>query len=608
MAPRTTFSGLSDGLRPLALFDSMFADAGALGITPCTASGTANAITLTPITAAYAPVTSYSNNRLFSFRASATSTAATTVNVDGVGVKTLYRQDGTASVADIVSGGFYIVAENTTLDGFYLIGSSAGISALSLNRNTAAIPDGGLAASILRIAEADAVNAIETIDAFGAAVSPFLVLRRSRGTAAAGTAVANSDLLGTLQWRGYGTTAYSTARAYLEGRAAEAWTDAAQGTKIVIGTTPTGSTTPADRVTIAHDGTITLAVDLPVTEGGTGASTASAARTNLGVAIGTDVQAFDADLSALAAFSSTGIAVRTTTDTWAQRTLSAPAAGITITNPAGIAGNITFALANDLSALEGLGSTGIAVRTTTDTWAQRTITGTGAEITVTNGDGVSANPTLSLPTALTFTGKTITGGTYSSPTMTTPTLGVAAATSINKVALTAPATSATITLADGTTLTQTTSTSVGKGQYLGTATNDAATAGNIGESISTAVASGSAVSLSTGVATNIATISLTAGDWNVSINSVFTYGGGGNTTYVRASISQTSATLDVLAGKFGQFSFAAAGIVPSGNLTVEVPATRISLSGTTTIYFVADSAFTIGTCVCWGIIQARRMR
>jgi hypothetical protein len=39
-----------------------------------------------------------------------------------------------------------------------------------------------------------------------------------------------------------------------------------------------------------------------------------------------------------------------------------------------------------------------------------------------------------------------------SPTLTTPTIGVATATSVNKVALTAPATSATLTLADGSTL------------------------------------------------------------------------------------------------------------------------------------------------------------
>lgn len=102
------------------------------------------------------------------------------------------------------------------------------------------------------------------------------------------------------------------------------------------------------------------------------------------------------DLSALEGLGSTGIAVRTTTDTWAQRTLQAPAAGFTITNPAGVAGDPTYVLANDLSALEGLGSTGIAVRTTTDTWAQRTITNVANRTTITNGDGVSGNPTVDI--------------------------------------------------------------------------------------------------------------------------------------------------------------------------------------------------------------------
>lgn len=131
---------------------------------------------------------------------------------------------------------------------------------------------------------------------------------------------------------------------------------------------------------------------------------------------------FDSDLNALASISGTGFSARTAADTWALRTLTAPAAGFTITNPAGVAGNPTFVLANDLAALEGLGSTGIAVRTASDTWAQRTITGTAAEITVTNGNGVSGNPTLSLPTALTFSGKTVTGGTFSSPTINSPTI------------------------------------------------------------------------------------------------------------------------------------------------------------------------------------------
>lgn len=51
------------------------------------------------------------------------------------------------------------------------------------------------------------------------------------------------------------------------------------------------------------------------------------------------------------------------------------------------------------------------------------VTGTANEITVTG----TTTPTLSIPSALTFTGKTITGGTFSSPTLTTPALGTPSA-------------------------------------------------------------------------------------------------------------------------------------------------------------------------------------
>ena len=51
----------------------------------------------------------------------------------------------------------------------------------------------------------------------------------------------------------------------------------------------------------------------------------------------------------------------------------------------------------DLTALAGFSTTGIAARTASDTWLLRTITGTANRVTVTNGDGVAGNPTLSGP-------------------------------------------------------------------------------------------------------------------------------------------------------------------------------------------------------------------
>lgn len=79
-------------------------------------------------------------------------------------------------------------------------------------------------------------------------------------------------------------------------------------------------------------------------------------------------------------------------------------------------------------------------------------TSTGA-ITLTRETTMSAALTyggVTLSNAVTGTGNMVLA---TSPELTTPTLGVATATSINKVAITAPATSATLTIADGKTLT-----------------------------------------------------------------------------------------------------------------------------------------------------------
>lgn len=111
---------------------------------------------------------------------------------------------------------------------------------------------------------------------------------------------------------------------------------------------------------------------------------------------GTDFNAYDATLAALSSYNTTGFLVQTATDTFTGRTLAAPAAGFTITNPAGTAGDPTFVLADDLAGLEGMSGTGHVVRTGSGTYAQRTLTAPAAGFSITDGSGVSGNPTFVL--------------------------------------------------------------------------------------------------------------------------------------------------------------------------------------------------------------------
>lgn len=136
---------------------------------------------------------------------------------------------------------------------------------------------------------------------------------------------------------------------------------------------------------------------------------------------------------------------------------------------------------------------------------------------------------------------------------------------------------------------------------VGTTTNNNANAGSVGEFVT---ASATAVAATSGTGLNVTSISLTAGDWDVSgaiaINPAATTV---VTSYV-FSASSTSATNQAVPFRAQSNVTQQAGAYQS----YAIPAARFSLSATTTIFLVATVAFNTSTLNCDGFIRARRVR
>ena len=136
-------------------------------------------------------------------------------------------------------------------------------------------------------------------------------------------------------------------------------------------------------------------------------------------------------------------------------------------------------------------------------------------------------------------------------------------------------------------------------------TFQAPSAGILGEQIRSFVASGSAITLSSGNAANITSISLTPGIWDISALPVIVSAASTVNTGTAAAISATSATL----GNYGdnQATWDYAGGIGALALTLAIPAYRVTLTTTTTYYLVAYATFSGSTTTAYGRISATRV-
>lgn len=107
-------------------------------------------------------------------------------------------------------------------------------------------------------------------------------------------------------------------------------------------------------------GTITGITALTIANGGTGAINAAQARTNLGLVLGTDVQPFNNNLTAVSNISTTGFISRTGAAAATSRTITG-SNSITVTNGDGVSGNptITLSLNPTVSSIVKSGTNGV---------------------------------------------------------------------------------------------------------------------------------------------------------------------------------------------------------------------------------------------------------
>lgn len=142
----------------------------------------------------------------------------------------------------------------------------------------------------------------------------------------------------------------------------------------------------------------------------------------------------------------------------------------------------------------------------------------------------------------------------------------------------------------------------------GTATNDSAASGIIGERISSSVTTFTNMTGATGAWGNLTSMSLTAGDWDVTgiIEQFSNTGVGITANSLAISVNSGGTITDQVQGD-NQSSFARPDSI-SGQCSGNVPVYRLSLASPTTVFLKANTTYASGNPQYKCRLSARRMR
>jgi len=139
-------------------------------------------------------------------------------------------------------------------------------------------------------------------------------------------------------------------------------------------------------------------------------------------------------------------------------------------------------------------------------------------------------------------------------------------------------------------------------QLKGNADADSPPSGFIGERLQSYVPQGSAVSCSTNTATNVTSLNLSPGIWELS--SMCCLNGSLTGSAFASAISETSATMGT--NGLNQSSTSA---LPTSSIdsTLTVPSVRIETDEAKTVYLVARATYLLGSASAYGRLSAVRV-